>query len=420
MANRTVRLYRTLKNSSGKWSPQPIDDRELKELKDLREGAGNYYLSYYETKSRRMPSVGRFADAARQALAKKRRELENRALGLPVLTEPEPKIEDSLTDAIAKFMSQQEAMVGNDGYGAARKTVKAYTGRLEFYKEFCASKRITTIERLKDTDHLWEYVAWLRERRKFSGKGKDRKRKGERFSDRHVHNLVSTLATFAVTLDIDTVGKKVLKKLGYAKKEIIAYSQRELSLLWAAMTPEQELLYKFFLWSMGRDQEIATREVRDLDFVNNTVHFSPKRERQFRLKSKRNRRGNVGDRYVPLHPELMAKLREYIDRTGKKEDDLLFSALNGGMEQHFLRRLEDIVYRAGLKLSAKVELHRFRKTGATLHYNGGKGVPLATISQWLGHSSLQQTEEYLDVKATAPAQDHIRAMVVTGALAAHV
>jgi hypothetical protein len=30
---------------------------------------------------------------------------------------------------------------------------------------------------------------------------------------------------------------------------------------------------------------------------------------------------------------------------------------------------------------------RLRKTGAPLHYNGGKGVPLATISEWLGHSS---------------------------------
>src|SRR5437764_958468 len=311
-------------------------------------------------------------------------------------------------------------MVGNDGYAAARKSVRAYTSRLEFYKEFCALKKITGTETLKDLGHLWAYVAWLRQQRKYAGEGKERKRSGENFSDRYMQNIVSTLATFAATLDIDTVGKKVLKKLGYAKKETVAYSQQELNLLWPAMTPDEELLYKFFLWSMGRDQEVATREVRDLDFVNNTVHFSPNRERHFRLKSKRNRRGNVGDRYVPLHPNFMAKLREYIDRAGKKDDDLLFPALNGGVEQHFLRRLEGIVNRAGLKLSPKVKPHRFRKSRATLHYNSGKCVPLATVSQWLGHSSLQQTEEYLDVKATAPAQDHIRAMVVAGPLAAHV
>jgi integrase len=154
----------------------------------------------------------------------------------------------------------------------------------------------------------------------------------------------------------------------------LGYPEQELNLLWAAMTPDEELLFKFFLWSMGRDQEVATREVRDLNFDNNTVHFSPKRKRHFRLKSKRSRRGQVGDRYVPLHPELMVKLREYIDRAEKRDDDLLFPAMNGGVEQHFLRQLEAIVKRAGLKLREKVELHRFRKTGATLHYNGGKGV----------------------------------------------
>jgi len=40
MANRVVRLYRTVKLSSGKWSPQPVADRELKDLKDLPERPG--------------------------------------------------------------------------------------------------------------------------------------------------------------------------------------------------------------------------------------------------------------------------------------------------------------------------------------------------------------------------------------------
>jgi integrase len=68
-------------------------------------------------------------------------------------------------------------------------------------------------------------------------------------------------------------------------------------------------------------------------------------------------------------------------------------------------------------LPRKWELHKPRKTEATLHYAGGKGVPLATISQWPGHSSLQMTEIYLDVKA--PAQEHIQHMIGAGALAAH-
>jgi integrase len=209
----------------------------------------------------------------------------------------------------------------------------------------------------------------------------------------------------------------VLSRLGYAKKVVKAHTDRELQLMWAAMTPDEELLYKFFLWSLGREQEVAHTEVGDLDFTNNRVHICPKRHRQFRLKSKRNRRGNVGDRYVPFLPSLMAKLKEYVERKGLKEGDLLFPAANGGTEGHYLRMLQKIGKRA--KLTFHLELHKLRKTGATLHYNGGKGVPLATISEWLGHSSKQQTEEYLDVKATAVSQDHIQQMIATGLLAAH-
>jgi hypothetical protein len=40
------------------------------------------------------------------------------------------------------------------------------------------------------------------------------------------------------------------------------------------------------------------------------------------LKSKRNRNGNVGDRYVPIHASLMARLKEYIERKRLRESDL--------------------------------------------------------------------------------------------------
>jgi len=143
----------------------------------------------------------------------------------------------------------------SDGYGAARRSIRAYTSRLEFYKEFCALKKITTTEWLKNTNHLWEYVACFREQRKYAGNGTGRKRNGERFSDRYVHNIVSTLGTFALNLDIDVLCKNILKKLGYAKKEILAYPDQEFNLLWAAMAPGEELLYKFFLWSIVRNSQ---------------------------------------------------------------------------------------------------------------------------------------------------------------------
>jgi integrase len=408
--NRIVKLYRSVKRPSGAWGTQPVPDNQLRTLKDLPKGEGNYHLGYYEGKHRQMPPVGRFADAAKQKLIQKRKELDAHATGveIPPEAESEPKSESNLAAGIEKYLSQMMSFVGNDSYGRTKKSVNAYRNRLSFYLRFCTEKRITDLS-LGDYDHLMEYVGWLR---------KQTKRNGKAISDRYVFNIFATLGTFALSLDITVPAKKILPKLGYKKKEVKAHTDRELQSLWASCMPDEELLYKFFLWSMGREQEVANTEVGDLDFTNNTVHICPKPHRNYRLKSKRNRNGNVGDRYVPIHASLMARLKEYIGRKKLREGDLLFPNLEGNVEGHYLRKLQDIVKRAALP--GKWELHKLRKTGATLHYAGGKGVPLATISQWLGHSSLQMTEIYLDVKSTAPAQEHIQHMIGAGALASHV
>jgi hypothetical protein len=69
---------------SGDWGTKPVSDKQVKNLKDLPEGEGKYYLSYYEGKHRQMPPVGRFADAARQKLIQKRKELDARATGVEI------------------------------------------------------------------------------------------------------------------------------------------------------------------------------------------------------------------------------------------------------------------------------------------------------------------------------------------------
>jgi hypothetical protein len=53
--NRTVKLYRSVKGPSGEWGTKPIPDKQLKNLEDLPEGDGKYYLAYYKGKHRQMP-----------------------------------------------------------------------------------------------------------------------------------------------------------------------------------------------------------------------------------------------------------------------------------------------------------------------------------------------------------------------------
>src|ERR1700733_10964858 len=163
MANTVVKLYRSSKRRDGAWGTEPIKDSELKNLKDLPEGHGNFYLAFYEGTHRKMPSVGRFADVAKQKLVAQRRVQEASCLGVTLPPTPEPKGVSPVADLIEKFLKQQQTFVGQDGYGAAKKSITAYRARLDFYLRFLKSKpnMDRSLEALGNYDHLMEYVSFL-------------------------------------------------------------------------------------------------------------------------------------------------------------------------------------------------------------------------------------------------------------------
>jgi hypothetical protein len=147
--NRTVKLYRSVKRPSGAWGVQPVPDNQLRTLVDLHKGEGNYYLAYYDGKRRQMPSVGRFADAAK--LVQRRKQLDALASGVELAPEPEPKAESDIVAEVNKFLEQQQAFVGNDGYGAAKKSISAYRNRLGFYLRFLVRPGLACYRRIANS-----------------------------------------------------------------------------------------------------------------------------------------------------------------------------------------------------------------------------------------------------------------------------
>lgn len=82
----------------------------------------------------------------------------------------------------------------------------------------------------------------------------------------------------------------------------------------------------------------------------------------------------------------MEKLRDRMIAKAAKPRDLIFPNTIGGVEGHFLRKLQAIAERAGV---AEPELHPFRKSYAdTL---ADEGLPVPTIMKRLGHCSLDVT-----------------------------
>jgi integrase len=89
----------------------------------------------------------------------------------------------------------------------------------------------------------------------------------------------------------------------------------------------------------------------------------------------------------------------------------LFPNALGRPNGHFLRVLKKLAKRAGLNCGEcvtkkglscqehpvcdKWELHKFRRTFATIHHESG--VSARTLQAWIGHSSLETTLAYLQI-----------------------
>jgi integrase len=382
MANTTATLY--IRSRTGYRKP-------LKKLTDLPEGE-HYQLFWYEGSRKKSKDVGRFKDAALVAQLNKQTELAKAAITgalEPAPARPEPEY---VKDAVKKYLEEVHDRVGNSGYGASRGTEYAYRKRLDYLLEFDG---VTPMHEVNE-EYFKRYRRFLRTRLK---------------SDRYIYNCVQSANIFFHSRGNESC-KKILKETGFEPKVVKAYSAEELNRFFLHCGSSEELLYKFFLHSMARKREVAYTENGDLLFDESVFWIQPKPHRQFRLKGKRSGQAVYG-RKVPMPRSFMATLKQYCE--GKKPGDLLFPNENGGPDNHHLKKCKRIAKAAGLNQD-EWALHRFRKTGATMHYKAG--VPVPTISAWLGHEDLLVTKMYLDIREVAdPAMVDV---VSKGALVAWV
>jgi integrase len=386
--NRRVSLY-VYSKVGGSWKYRPAPERPT----NLPDGS-SYVLMWYEGEDangkarKRIRNVGKSAAVAQVETTKKKAELLNRIVSgketpepVPVAeAEPEPTIPavTYVKDAVKKYLDECADRIGQDGYGFSKKSLKAYTGRLSFLLQFGGGIPVAAV----DEQFFKDYRKYLR---------KCKKKNGELISDRYAHNIMATAN--GVMLDTKNMsGKKILSQMSYAEEECNPYTKAELNRFYAACTKHEELVFKFFLHSMGREQEVANTEVRDLLFANGILWIRSKQDRGFRLKGKKGTASK--GRKVPIPAPFMEKLKAYCK--GKDARDLLFPNTEGRVEGHFLRRAKAIGKRAGVD---EVKLHRFRKTGATMLHEDG--VSVRKIQEYLGHTKLDVTLIYLGVADAA-------------------
>ena len=395
MANKSVVLYQNVKIKT-EWKLQEVVD----DLPKFSEGP--LCVSWYEGTKKHMQPVGRDSEHALKMLNKKILELAYLAAGGEIkegsdYTPPSPgqnAIGKRVSLAVKEYLADCRDRQGKSGYGLAKRTPEAYKNRLEFLFKFRPLANLNEI----DVPFIKEFLHFLREH--------------PELGDRSCYNIMQAVSTFLITHN-NNAAKPVLKGMSYPPTEVIPYSNEDMVKFFAACDEDEELLFKFFLQSMARDMEVAHCEVRDLKFDINVLHISPKPDRNFRLKGKRSGQAKNG-RKVPIPAAFMTRMKKYC--TGKNPRGLLFPNTVEGINTHFIRVCKRIAKKAGLPNWEDFDLHRWRKTGATMHHEDG--VSVRKIQAWLGHETLEETLAYLGI---VDAADEIsQEQVNNGALAEFV
>jgi len=294
----------------------------------------------------------------------------------------------------------------------APRTVAAYTLHLKEFQE-SLDRRTRFMDDI-DAGTLRKYLAFMTERGH-----------SPTTQDSRLTTVFSLLKKNGIK---ERLGREELPEVEV--EAAVPFSEPELEKLFAAMTDEERVRYKFFLDVGARDSEVAHASWADLDLHGMVFHIRAKLDVGFRLKGKESRD-------VPLPSSLAKVLKERKKKAPHPR--WVFINKEGNPEKHFLRKFKAVAYRAGLncghcksetslmtkrqraEIITKVDwenwdkqtkltrtvtcadapvcqhfyLHRLRKTCATRWHHAG--VPVRTIQAWLGHKSLEVTQRYLGV-----------------------
>ena len=306
-----------------------------------------------------------------------------------------------IADAIMEYLTTGKAYEKK----WSEDTLRCYRDSTGLFLRYCVAGGVEHIQDI-DKKVVLRFKPFLRE-------SKDRY--GFPISDRtvfnHFLNTISFLNEYKVDHDL-----KESDWPTYEEKEVSVYSDSEFNTLLAAANVEERDVLEFFFGVNFRNGEGAHTEWHDIDFDQKEVSiYSKEQKYDWRVKDKEKR-------IVPVSDVLVERLR---DRRRRHPDDILiFQNRNGRPDVHLLRIIKRVALRAGLNcghcvakskkdgkhackhpackegLSCKHHpvckkwiIHTLRKTWATNRSRAG--MDIETLRDFLGHSSLATTQQYL-------------------------
>lgn len=190
------------------------------------------------------------------------------------------------------------------------------------------------------------------------------------------HNKCLVVAIFVKRM----CGKRgifIASDFKFHRKQVVAHTDEQLSLLYQHATTEEQFLLDFYLGTMARNAEVCHARYENLTGTTLTIYGKQHKTRT-----------------VEISPRLAKAIR---GRESKSRFEYIFPNGNGGPRCRALLyyQLQQLAKRAKAKFHT--EPHKLRKTGASRRYLAGE--PINTLREELGHANLNVTQMYLaDVK----------------------
>ena len=367
---RTAWIIRVAKTPQGKWralkpiwsmrSGKPLlTQRAIYKEAEIETPGGHFEVEWYEGKKRSRMNVGEQPGGAVKALAKQKLKLEAQAAGIAMIEPGKSYGKRSLRQAVDEFLAEKRRT-------KAKKTHQALKQVLEQFLQVCGR---SYLEDIKRSDIMDKFVGALQ---------------AQGLADRTVYHRFACLISFLKANDVKLVRLKDAPD--YVEQEIRVYTQTDLDALFAACTPDQRLLFEFFLYTGCREGEVMHAEWNDLIDDCRILLIREKKQWDWKPKGRKERRVRI--------PDFLAQELKAASKLAKSS--LLFpNEETGKPEGHLLRKLKYVAKRAHLKATyGNWTLHIFRHTFATMHLQSG--VDARTVQKWMGHSELSTTQKYCD------------------------
>jgi integrase len=301
-------------------------------------------------------------------------DFQRRQQGLTLLTDFTTNKPAPASGSRTTIVASIEKYLRDKTIGGLRKTsIAAYRGGLEDFKKSCKKTFVDELTK----DDLAEYLSWMRESLRRNSVGQQnitfRKRLG----------FVN-----AWTKEFTEDGlwsKKNRPKVNTVVPD--SYDDETRRAILKAATAEERLRILFLFYSGGRDMEVATAEINDLDVRRGIFRIQAKPHIIIRGESWQPKTG--GEREQALPREF---IKELVERQKGRTNPLLFPNSKGNVDHNLIEFLQKAARRAGVEIKGRVTQHRIRRT-AIGHVGAKFGLQRAM--DFAGHSRATTTDKYI-------------------------